>query len=105
MVVGIASAGSGQGAGDLPVTAGQVGTAPLPSPPGRPRRSAGCASTLTHAERILAAVPLVKRGEWDRYVQVALVLATLAVAAGVLGEWQTVADRENHEEPPEPDGR
>jgi hypothetical protein len=28
----------------------------------------------------------------------------LAVAAGVLGEWQTVADRENHEEPPEQDG-
>ena len=55
------------------------------------------------AERILAAVPLVKRGEWDPYVQVALVLATLAVAAGVLGEWQTVADRANHEEPPEQD--
>jgi len=51
------------------------------------------------AERILAALPLVKRrADRDRHVQVALVHATLAVAAGVLGE--TVADRENDEKPP-----
>ena len=50
------------------------------------------------AERILAALPLVKRSaERDRHVQVALVHATLAVAAGVLGEWQ------NREEPPDQD--
>jgi hypothetical protein len=50
------------------------------------------------AERILAALPLVKRGaDRDRDVQVALVHATLAVAAGVLGEWQ------NREEPPDQD--
>ncbi len=49
------------------------------------------------AERILAALPLVKRSaERHRHVQVALVHATLAVAAGVLGEWQTVADLETH---------
>jgi hypothetical protein len=33
------------------------------------------------AERILAALPLVKRGDRDRHVQVALVHATLAIAA------------------------
>ena len=53
------------------------------------------------AERILAALPLVKRrAERDRHVQIALVHATLAVAAGLPGEWQTMVDRENHEEPP-----
>ena len=57
------------------------------------------------AERILAALPLVKRrADRDRHVQVALVHATLAVAAGVLAKWQTLVDRENHEEPPELDG-
>ena len=53
------------------------------------------------AERILAALPLVKRSaERDRQVQVALVHATLAIAAGLLGEWQTVADLETNKEPP-----
>jgi hypothetical protein len=53
------------------------------------------------AERILAALPLAKRrAERDRHVQVALVHATLAIAARVLGEWPTDADRENHQEPP-----
>ena len=53
------------------------------------------------AERILAALPLVKRrADRDRHVQVALVHATLAIAAGVLDEWETVANRENHQEPP-----
>ena len=48
------------------------------------------------AERILAALPLVKRGaDRDRHVQVAIAHATLAVAAGLPGEWQTIADREN----------
>ena len=51
------------------------------------------------AERLLAALPLVKRGaDRDRHVQIALVHATLAVAAGVLGA--TVAVQENDEEPP-----
>jgi hypothetical protein len=51
------------------------------------------------AERLLAALPLVKRGSRprDRHVRLALVHATLAVAAGVLGEWQ------NREEPPDQD--
>jgi len=36
------------------------------------------------AERILAALPLVKRGaERDRHVQIALVHAVLAIAAGI----------------------
>jgi hypothetical protein len=45
------------------------------------------------AERILAALPIVKRSaDRDRRVQITLVHATLAVAAGVLGA--TVADQE-----------
>ncbi len=48
------------------------------------------------AERILAALPLVKRGaDRDRHVQVALVHATLAVAAGMLGEWQATTGPED----------
>jgi hypothetical protein len=44
------------------------------------------------AERILAALPLVKRGaDRDRDVQVALVHATLSVAATLLSDWQTRA--------------
>jgi hypothetical protein len=37
------------------------------------------------AERILAALPLVKRSaERDRHIQIALVHATLAIAAGMI---------------------
>jgi hypothetical protein len=60
--------------------------------------SAAAGEHFADAERLMAALPLVKRGaDRDRHVQVALVHATLAVAAGVLGEWQ------NREEPPDPD--
>jgi hypothetical protein len=59
--------------------------------------SAAAGEHFADAERLLAALPLVKRADRDRHVQVALVYATLAVAAGVLGEWQ------NHEEPPDQD--
>jgi hypothetical protein len=45
------------------------------------------------AERILAALPLVKRGaDRDRDVQIALVHATLAVAANMLSEWPAITD-------------
>jgi hypothetical protein len=54
--------------------------------------NAAAGEHFADAERILAALPLVKRrADRDRDVQVALVHATLAVAAGVLGEWQTKA--------------
>ena len=52
-----------------------------------PRKSRGGSNTaagehFANAERILAALPLVKRSaERDRQVQVALVHATLAIAA------------------------
>ena len=60
--------------------------------------SAAAGEPFADAERIVVARPLVKRGaDRDRHVQVALVHATLAVAAGVLGEWQ------NREEPPDQD--
>ena len=66
-----------------------------------PQPSTAAGEHFADAERLLAALPLVKRGaDRDRHVQVALVHATLAVAAGVLGEWQTVADRETRQEPP-----
>ena len=58
------------------------------------RRSGPCTAHHNHpaaagehfadAERLLAALPLVKRGaERDRHVQVALVHATLAIAASL----------------------
>ena len=60
--------------------------------------SAAAGEPFADAERIVVALPLVKReADLDRHVQVALVHATLAVAAGVLGEWQ------NREEPPDQD--
>ena len=46
------------------------------------------------AERILAALPLVKRpADRDRHVQVALVHAVLSIAAGIIhpGEGSTAA--------------
>jgi hypothetical protein len=64
-----------------------------------PQQLSAAGEHFADAERILAALPLIKRGaDRDRDVQIALVHATLAVAAGVLGE--TVADRENDEKPP-----
>jgi hypothetical protein len=45
------------------------------------------------AERILAALPLVKRGaERDRHIQIALVHAVLSIAAGIdhPGEGRTI---------------
>jgi hypothetical protein len=53
------------------------------------------------AERILAALPLVKRNaDRDRHVQVALVHAVLAVAAGVLDldEWQSRKESPDQDE-------
>ena len=48
-----------------------------PQPP-----SSAAGEHFADAERILAALPLVKRGaERDRHVQIALVHATLAIAA------------------------
>ena len=53
-------------------------------------RNTAAGEHFADAERILAALPLVKRSaERDRQVQVALVHATLAIAAGLVGEWQT----------------
>jgi hypothetical protein len=60
-----------------------------PQPP-----NAAATEHLVTAERLLAE-PLVKRGERDRHVRVALVHATLAVAAGVLGEWPATTGRED----------
>ena len=62
---------------------------PMHSTP-QPPTAAG--EHFVDAERLLAALPLVKRGaDRDRELQIALVHATLAVAAGLHGEWQTVA--------------
>ena len=66
-----------------------------------PQSPSAAGEHFADAERILAALPLVKRSaDRDRHVQIALVHPTLAVAAGVLGEWQSIGDRENHQEPP-----
>jgi hypothetical protein len=48
-----------------------------------PQRPIAAGEHFADAERILAALPLVKRrADRDRHVQVALVHATLAIAAG-----------------------
>jgi hypothetical protein len=63
------------------------------STPQPPNTAAG--EHFADAERLLAALPLVKRSaERDRQIQVALVHAALAIAAGVLGEWQAITDSE-----------
>jgi hypothetical protein len=47
--------------------------------------SAAAGEHFADAERILAALPLVKRrAERDRHVQVALVHAVLSIAAGII---------------------
>jgi hypothetical protein len=49
-----------------------------------PQPSAAATEHLLAAERILAALPLVKRGaDRDRHVQIALVHATLSIAASM----------------------
>jgi hypothetical protein len=56
--------------------------------------NAAAGEHFADAERILAALPLVKRGaDRDRDVQVALIHATLAIAAGIIrpGEGNTAA--------------
>jgi hypothetical protein len=58
--------------------------------PPQPPTAAG--EHFANAERLLAALPLIKRGaDRDRDVQVALVHATLSVAATLLSDWQTKA--------------
>ena len=47
-----------------------------------PHSSIAATAHFVEAERLLAALPLVKRGaDRDRHVQIALVHATLAIAA------------------------
>ena len=56
--------------------------------------SAAAGEHFADAERVLAALPLVKRrADRDRHVQVALVHAVLSIAAGIIqpGEGNTVA--------------
>jgi hypothetical protein len=45
------------------------------------------------AERLLAALPLVKRGDRDRHVQIALVHSVLAIAASLSGGQPPTDDR------------
>ena len=50
-----------------------------------PQPSTAAGEHFADAERILAALPLVKRGaDRDRHVQIALVHAVLAIAAGII---------------------
>jgi hypothetical protein len=63
----------------------------MPSTPHSPIAAVG---HFVEAERILAALPLAtKRGERDQQLQLALVNAVLAIAAGVIhpGEGNTAA--------------
>jgi hypothetical protein len=59
-----------------------------------PQPPSAAGEHFADAERLLAALPLVKRGaERDREVQVALVHAVLSIAAGIMrpGEGNTAA--------------
>jgi hypothetical protein len=59
-----------------------------------PQPPSAAGEHFADAERILAALPLVKRSaERDRHVQIALVHATLAIAAGIIrpGEGNSAA--------------
>ena len=95
MVVDIVCRRQWGGCGDLPLSASRVGTrthSPVhPAGPGRQPGARQLSPAPAHAERLLAALPLVKRGaERDRHVQIALVHATIAVAANMLSEWPTI---------------
>ena len=60
----------------------------------QPQPPSAAGEHFADAERLLAALPLVKRGaDRDRQVQIALVHAVLAIAAGIVqpGEGNTVA--------------
>jgi hypothetical protein len=96
MVVGIASRRQWAGCGGSPTERRPGGHRPQfpvhPAGPGRRPGARQLSPAPTHAERLVAALPLVKRGaDRDRHVQVALVHATLAVAAGIIhpGEGNT----------------
>jgi hypothetical protein len=59
-----------------------------------PQPSSTAGEHFADAERILTALPLVKRSaDQDRHVQIALVHAVLSVAAGIMhpGEGNTAA--------------
>ena len=57
-----------------------------------PQAPSAAGEHFADAERLLAALPLVKPGaDRDRQVQIALVHATLSVAATLLSDWQTRA--------------
>jgi hypothetical protein len=57
--------------------------------------SAAAGEHFADAERILAALPLVKRSaDRNRHIQIALVHSVLAVAAGMLGGWQAITEPE-----------
>ena len=65
-----------------------------------PHQSIAATAHFVEAERLLAALPLVKGGERDRQLGLALVNAVLAIAATLLSDWQTIANRDNDEKPP-----
>lgn len=66
-----------------------------------PHSSVAVTGHLVEAERILAALPLAKRGERDHLVRVALTHALLSVAAGTLGDGvqQTIGGKDEQETP------
>jgi hypothetical protein len=63
----------------------------------QPSAPVAATAHFVEAERLVEALPLVdvKRGEWDRQARLALVHATLAIAASQLGaavQRQTIAE-------------
>ena len=66
-----------------------------------PNSSVAATGHLVEAERILAALPLAKRGERDHRVQVALTHALLSVAAAMFGDGvqQTIVGEREQDTP------
>jgi hypothetical protein len=62
-----------------------------------PNQSVAATAHFVESERLVEALPLVKRGDRDNQLRLALVHAVLAIAAGTLGgpdQWRTVIEPE-----------
>ena len=59
-----------------------------------PHQAVAATAHLVEAERILAALPLAKRGERENRARVAFTHAVLSVAASLLGsgDWQATTE-------------
>jgi hypothetical protein len=69
--------------------------------PSQPHSSIAATAHFVEAERILAALPLAKRGDRDHQTRLALVNSMLAIAASMLGpvQSQTIVEPADEDQP------